>query len=180
MNLAERLSSMRPQVRQSAGRFSVSFDFTKGIDETAAANRTSQLIGNIACLKDHLKVWCVKQSKPFTAEQLINSNSDVAIVHDLWNLDKHGALKKSRSGLFPRLGSPPATSLVMKAGPSGQQPMVNIPLFGSSIQANAGASLRVVATVVDKDGNVIGNLEAICERAIEAWEAEFKKSGVIS
>jgi hypothetical protein len=55
-------------------------------------------------------------------------------------------------------------------------PMVTIPLFGgSTTQAYGEASLRIVATAVDKDGMPLGDLEAICQRA---WEAEFVKDGM--
>jgi hypothetical protein len=41
-----------------------------------------------------------------------------------------------------------------------------------------GASLRIVARVVDRDGNYVGDLEAICEKAVAAREAEFKRMGL--
>jgi hypothetical protein len=56
--------------------------------------------------------------------------------------------------------------------------MVNIPVFGGPIQLTGGANLRIVASVVDKDGNMLGELEDICEKAVAAWEAEFKKVGL--
>jgi hypothetical protein len=140
----------------------------------------SQLLANIACLKDHLKVWCTKQSKPFAGDTLIDSNKEVAIVHDLWNLDKHGKLDRSRSGLYPRLEDTPRSTMVLKAETGKPQPMFFIPIGGGGgpIQAKDGASLRIVASVVDTDGNRLGNLEDICEKAVDAWEAEFKKVGL--
>ena len=45
-------------------------------------------------------------------DQLIDSNRDVAIIHDLRNLDKHAELNRpSRSGLSPRLQQPAHTKL---------------------------------------------------------------------
>ena len=65
------------------------------------------LLNNIACLKDHLKSWCKKNNKPFAGDQLINSNRDVAIIHDLWNLDKHAESLLRRLGVG--LDSAPGT-----------------------------------------------------------------------
>src|ERR1019366_859996 len=180
MQITEKLPSVKPEFKRTAGGVSVSWDFKKGADAPTAANRASQLLNNIACLKDHLKVWCNKQSKPFAGDTLIDSNRDVAIVHDLWNLDKHGKLDRSRSGLYPRLENPPRSTMVLKAEPGKPQPMFFIPIGGGGgpIQTKDGASLRIVAHVVDKDGNRLGSLEEICENAVAAWEAEFKKVGL--
>jgi len=177
MEVTEKLASVKPEFRCEGTSFAVRFDFKSGTDTATAANRVSQLLANIACLKDHLKVWCDKNGKPFAGDALINSNRDVAIVHDLWNLDKHGELKKSRSGLFPHFLHPPHTSIVLKGG-AGKQPMLQIPVFGGPMQVKDGASLRISASVIDKDGNALGDFENICEKAVDAWETEFKKVGL--
>jgi hypothetical protein len=180
MQITEKLPTVKPEIKRTAGSISFSFDFKKGADSSTAANRASQLVANIACLKDHLKVWCAKRNKPFAGDMLIDSNKEVAIVHDLWNLDKHGKLDRSRSGLYPRLENPPRSTMVLKAEPGKPQPMFFIPIGGGGgpIQTKDGASLRIVANVVDKDGNPLGSLEDICEKAVGNWEAEFKKVGM--
>lgn len=134
MQVTERLQSFKPEFKGAAGKFAVTFDFTKGADQATAANRVSQLVANIACLKDHLKVWCDRNGKPFQGDILIDSVREVAIVHDLWNLDKHGKLDRSRSKLYPRMVEAPRSTLVMKVGPAQSQPMVVIPVFGGPIQ----------------------------------------------
>jgi hypothetical protein len=62
----------------------------------------------------------------------------------------------SRSGLTPRLLQDALTILTFKGG--GHVPtLVTIPLFGGgATQAQGGASLRIVATVADKDGKTLG------------------------
>ena len=67
--------------------------------------------------------------------------------------------------------------MVLKAEPGKPQPMFFMPLSGP-VQVKDGASLRIVANVVGKDGKLLCNLEDICERAVAAWEAEFKKVGL--
>ena len=183
MQITEKLSSMAA-VFNPGRRGSFSMDFGKGADTPTAANRASQLISAIACLKDHLRMWCTKQNKPFTGDKLIDSNREVAIVHDLWNLDKHGEVDRSRSRLYPRLAEPPYSSLVLKAEARTPRPkfQLYVPIFGGAVgpmmRIHSGATLRIGARVVDKDGNYLGDLEAICEKAVAAWEAELKKVGL--
>jgi hypothetical protein len=67
---------------------------------------------------------------------------------------------------------------VFKGG-SPEPTMIAIPFFdGGRIQTQGEASLRITASVVDKEGKPLGNLEAISLRAVAAWEAEFVKAGM--
>ncbi len=168
---------LKPTMKRVGNRFAATIDFTKVTDDATAANRVSLLLNNIACLKDHLKVWCKKNGKPFTGDDLINHNKDVAIIHDLCNLEKHGELKRSRSGLWPKFARPPRTSLMFKGGP--EPASVTIPMFQSGvIQATGDASFRISTSVVDKGEKNLGDLEDIALRAVAAWEAEFVKAGM--
>jgi hypothetical protein len=179
MQVTEKLASMKATTVASGNRFATSFDFTKVADRATAANRVSLLVNNIACLKDHLNAWCRKNGKPETGDQLIKSNRDVAIIHDLWNLDKHAELTRpSISGLSPRFLQPAHSTLEFKVGTTEETPLLTIPVFGGQIQAHGDVSLRITATVVDKDGKTLGELEAISLRAVAAWEAEFVKAGL--
>lgn len=176
MRLPEKLAAIRPQRLRDGDKFGIELDFTKGTDRATAANRVSTLIANIACLKDYLKEWCTKNKVAFTGDQLIDSNRDVAVVHDLWNRDKHGGeLRHSRSELFPRIDGDPHTSLVLR----GEQAMVALPLHpGGALVATGDVGLQISASVIDKDGNSVGNLQTICESAVSAWQGELRKAGV--
>jgi hypothetical protein len=148
MRITDKLASMRPTRVDSGGRFAATFDFTKIEKPATAANRISTLVSNIASLKDHLHSWCRKTGKPETGDLLINSNRDVAIIHDLWNLDKHAELNRpSRSELSPRL-QPARTTLEFKVTTSEETPLITIPVFGGPIQAHGDANVRITATVV--------------------------------
>jgi hypothetical protein len=152
------------------------FDLSQGTNSATAANRVSLLLHNIACLKDHLNAWCEengKQEKPTVGDKLIDSNKDVAIIHDLWNLDKHAKLKRpSRSRLDPKLQGPPQPAFNITGSQGGFSfRMVNGVMQGTG-------DLRITAMVVDIDGNQLGNFESIALRAVAAWEAEFNKAGM--
>ena len=81
----EDLSSLSIETRANY----IGINFSQGTTLEGLANIASGMIANIACLKDHLKVWCKKNAKRHNCENLINTNKDVAIIHDLWNIDKH-------------------------------------------------------------------------------------------
>jgi len=74
--------------------------------------------------------------------------------------------------------------LVLKAEVRTPRPkfQLYVPIFGGAVgpmmRIHDGVSLRIGARVVDKDGNYLGDLEAICEKAVAAWEAELKKVGL--
>ena len=168
MRVTEKLASIRPARVDSAGRFAATFDFTKIEKPATAANRVSTLVSNIASLIDNLHVWCRKNGKSETGDQLINSDRDVAIIHDLWNMDKHAELNRpSRSGLSPRL-QPAHTTLEFKVTTSEETPLITIPVVGGPIQAHGDANVRITESMVDKDGNSLGDLEPICLRAVAA------------
>jgi hypothetical protein len=174
LELTDKLPTLKPQVKRIGNQDVRVFDLNQAADGAAAANQVSLLLNNVACLKDHLKAWCNKNSKPFTGEDLINNNRDVAIIHDLWNLDKHAELnRRSRSGLSPRFQSPPVTAIV----PKGSSFVLDFKMVGGRLESQQ-ANLRILAIVVDEHGNSLGGLEDIALRAVTAWEAELVRTGV--
>jgi hypothetical protein len=176
MNVSANMSSIKPQFRRVRDKNVAVYDLNQGTDSATAANRVSLLLHNIACLKDHLNAWCEKngkQEKPTVGDKLINGNKDVAIIHDLWNLDKHAELKHpSRSGLYPKLQGPPKAAFNI----TRSQVVFSLRMVNGVMQGTG--DLRITAMVVDKDGNQLGNLESIALRAVAAWEAEFNKVGM--
>lgn len=142
------------------------------VPEEEIENLAGTLIAQIASLKDHLKAWCGHQSPkvPFRGDDLINSNLAVAIVHDLWNLDKHSELNTApRSGrkvTFPQL-----TRVADVKG-------------GFFFSAKTGfrfpedATLTLIGRVCDEDGRSLGEFSAICAEAADAWEATLRDAGV--
>ena len=173
MELTDKLPTIKPQVKRIGNQDVRVFDLNQAADGATAANQVSLLLNNIACLKDHLKAWCNKNGKPFTGEDLINNNRDVAIIHDLWNLDKHAELnRRSRSGLSPTFQSPPIAAIV----PKGSSFVLDFKMINGRLQSPV--NLRIAAIVVDEHGNSLGSLEDTALRAVTAWEAEFVRTGV--
>jgi len=164
------------------GFFFIDFSQEKNAEDLEIA--VYSVIHNIASIKDHLKEYCNKNSKIFKGDNLINSNSDVAIVHDLWNIDKHAKLNQlSRSGKIPKLIKL-SQNLKLSTG-VGKNSSVEIsfdPKTGKQSMKTTGdasATLNIDAEIIDENNNLLGNLSSICNNAISSWENELKNVGVI-
>ena len=177
------VSGIKPQMESTATYVSMQVDFNANSDPIKLANASTLLIANIASLKDHLKAWCKLKGCLFNGDALINSNNAVALIHDLWNVDKHAELtSKPRSGYVPELRDI-RQALVVSAGAEA-----NSGAFYSmdprTGQVTSGASgsgsikISLTAQVVDNEGNVLGELSSLCIEAIAAWEKEFVAVGV--
>ena len=177
------LSSIKPELLSTHQGFYCNVDFSQGNTDAGLANVASLLITNIACMKDHLKAWCTKNNKIFEGDILIGSDKNVALVHDLWIIDKHAELRASRSGHRPRIQGL-CQMLSFSTGPSlGSSGMFTIdPRTGEvKTQTQGSASVKLVITgqVVDEIGNLLGDFAAICEKATVAWEEALNRAGVV-
>jgi hypothetical protein len=164
-------------VRQDGTGTTVGFDFTRDRNESQEANVMWTFIASIASLKDHLKVWCQDHSVVFGGDTLINGNRDVAIIHDLWNLDKHATLNQSRSGLWPELRHI-GKGLNASAEPGQDAVSISITVNPLGIVFGGKTFVGVNALVVDKHGASLGSALDIAGRAVEAWETELVRAGV--
>jgi hypothetical protein len=177
------LSTIKPEVSESNGSYYAEVDFNQDVDEIELTNKAFLLISNIASMKDHLKVWCKRKNIPFQGDALINSNQAVAIIHDLWNIDKHAEL-----GNPPRSGHNPSLqglqkNLVLSTGnaPNGGAFFSFDPFTGKIDMGTSGSgSVKTVITaqIVDEFGNVLGDFNEICSQAVEEWVKILKSAGV--
>jgi len=164
------------------GAYYCRVDFNQGRTEAELANLASLLVANVACLKDHLKQWCSNSGKAFEGDTLINTNRDVALVHDLWNTDKHATLTKSRSGCQPKLIDLRQTlALTTGVGEKGGT-VFRMELATGKVLAQSSGSgssgIRVSAQIVDEHGTKVGDFLEVCERATSAWEQALVRAGV--
>lgn len=153
------------------------------VREADLANAASLLIANIACIKDHLKKWCEDRGCPFHGDELINSNKSVALVHDLWNVDKHAVLiRPPRSGCTPKLQNI-ETVLQISTGPipGGGGAFWIDPRTGGVRTETSGEGtiqLALMAEIVDENGNLVGDFRRACEDAVDAWLGALQAAGV--
>jgi len=177
------ISNLRQEHAQTESGFYRSIDFSQGKTEAGLANIATLLVANIACLKDHLKVWCKMNSIAFEGDNLINSDSNVAIVHDLWNIDKHTDQNSNkRSGHIPKLVNLRQTlNLSSGTQAGGYATFTMDPKTGQmSMQSSGGGSVGLVISgdVLDENGNRLGDFLEICEKAVQAWKYALLNSGI--
>lgn len=158
-------------------------DFTNQLPPEELENQKTLLVSLIGSLKDHLKVWCRKNGVPFEGDQLIDTNFNVGLIHDLWNIDKHCELDRApRSGISPKIVDL-KTTLVMQTGEaagSRVQAQINPRTGRLTWTADNGGSvtLRLVGRIEDEHGTFVAGFVETCEAALTEWEALMKKSGV--
>ena len=179
---SEDLGSLRVTVLGGPRVSGVAIDFNQGRTPTDLEYLAFGLIANIASVKDHLKAWCLRHSQAFEGDELINSNRAAALVHDLWNSDKHAVLDRPRSGVRPRLGDIRQVMVLSAGTAMGSGALFTLdPTTGYSSTQTTGtgsASLVIDAQVLDELGALLGWLQEICSEAIEAWEATAKRAGL--
>ena len=180
----EDLSGVEPQLETGPTYVSMSVDFNADSDQIQLANAATLLVANIASLKEHLKAWCKLKGVHFNGDALINSNNAVALIHDLWNVDKHAELtSKPRSGSIPELRDIRQALVLSTGTEAGSGAFYSMdPRTGKVTTGSSGGGsmkLSLTAQVVDKDGHSLGELSYLCTEAVAAWEKEFAAVGVI-
>ena len=170
-------ANVKPKITQTEEGFLIEMDFNQGISEFELENAATLLFTNIASIKDHFKVWCENNHVPFKGDELINHNLAVAIIHDLWNIDKHAKLNKQ-----PRAGFIPSLRGLGRGIALSAQSSANIPinLTGEESQITTDGTFQFIVTgeIVDEDGKVRGDFKDVCIEAIDAWLDLLKSTGV--
>ena len=180
----DNLSTIKTQFGEADGFYYTKVDFNQDSDEIALANAASLLITNIASMKDHLKVWCNKQGIEFHGDTLINSNLAVALIHDLWNIDKHAELNKPpRSGHTPKLQDLRKSLAISTGTAAGDGAFFSMdPRTGKITTGTTGGGsvqLALVAKIIDENGNILGDFTSICTQAVDEWAKALTSAGVI-
>ena len=114
---------------------------------------------------------------------MINNNRAVALIHDLWNVDKHVELNSPpRSGIKPKLQNI-QTALTVTSGTSADSgaffsmdPRTGKITTGTS--GGGSVQLALVAQIADEAGNVIADFTQTCSEAIDAWSTVFHAAGI--
>jgi hypothetical protein len=179
----EDLSSVHPQLVATFDSFYTRVDFNEGSDPTALANAATLVIANIASIKDHLRVWCTRRNQPFHGDSLINSNGAVALIHDLWNVDKHAELSRPpRSGHKPRLENIRVALSISAGIAAGSVAMFTMdPRTGKMTTHTSGdgtVELALDAQIVGETGSILGDFRQTCRDAVDAWSRALSDAAV--
>jgi hypothetical protein len=172
------LSAIQPQIDQTDGHVYTTVDFNQNSDEIELANAASLLIANVASLKDHLKAWCKKQGVPFNnGDILIDSNMSVALIHDLWNVDKHAEELNSppRSGFKPKLQNIKTVLAISSGTAAGgsaffsMDPRTKKVTTGTS--GGGTVQLALDAQITDELGNNLGDFAQTARKQLKHGQA---------
>jgi hypothetical protein len=163
-------------------RHEVKFDSSR--NDAVKANNVSLLLGAIGSIKDNLKWWCIDNSVKFEGETVLKNCKDCAIIHDLWNIDKHGRLdRKARSGYAELKFEKPSMALNISAGTDANSGVLFTHDLRSGkmevlTEGSGRADLKLSANVFN--GKVLlGELSDIARRALEGWKKELLRAGAI-
>lgn len=164
------------------GRFYSGVDFSEGVPDTQVMNMAEKLIENIARIRDHLKVWCTQNGRAFAGDTLINGNRSVALVHDLWNTQKHAELNRPpRSGVKPHLAEVRRSMRLITGGSGPSAVMMTFDKSGKPVVKSTGGGrgeLVVDGDILDENGARVGGLMETCEEAVGEWERALASAGV--
>ncbi|SLN75320.1 hypothetical protein [Ruegeria meonggei] len=151
--------------------FSFGVDFNRNANEVEQMDTLQRAVSNVASIKDYFKSWCKSNGqKESLVEDVINNNQSVALIHDLWNIDKHETLNRP-----PRSGVTPHIEIIGNAFQMGGNITTDVEKDGTTIR---GGGVVLMADVVDEAGNKLGHFHKICEEAIDVWTVELKSAGV--
>lgn len=161
----------------------VKLSVSTGADQIDLNNKADQVLTAIYTVKENFKEWCKANGlKKDMVENVINQNkTDVALVHDLHNVRKHGRLnRKPRSGCTPKLKILGESVPVIEYGTSIEITFSDEGAMSGKVRNPDGtpADVALNARIVDENGNELGNFIDLCDRAIEKWHAAFLAAGV--
>ena len=105
----------------------------------------------------------------------------VAIIHDLWNVEKHAVLdRRPKSGYEPRLVIHERGLVVGRCRMSDSAVHFILDTFTGDLwlEKQGDACIRLNAEILDENGNSLGDFEDICMQAAGIWQAEMRAAGL--
>ena len=149
-------------------------DFRGGYSDDDLSNQAHSVIHNIANLRDHLRRWASHHDQDKNkVDQTVDNSPELQIIRDLSNNDKHGYPPRDggRSGQCPQLIEINRVMRLQTQAKKGSMIAMTIGAGGVPNFIGDGTAKAVVTgDVVDKDGNRVGDLYEIANRAVRAWE----------
>lgn len=174
------LSNFKPKTEITNAFVRTEFHF--GSELVDLQNQASLVIESLGRLKDHFKKWLLENGMTGKiSEDVVNKNPSVAIIHDLWNVEKHVELRDpSRSGYEPKLVIHERGLVVGRGNALDSEIRFILDTFTGDfwLEKQGDACIRLNAEVLDEHGNVLGDFEDICIIAAGVWQAEMRAAGL--
>lgn len=174
------LADIKPKIVVSEDIIRTEFRF--GGELVVLQNQASLVIASLGRLKDHFKKWLKSNGKSWNiSEHVVDQNRPVAIIHDLWNVEKHVELRNPpRSGHIPKLVIHGRGLVVGRGTAIDSQVHFILDTWTGNffLDKQGDACVRLNADVLDEHGNVLGDFEDLCIQAARIWETEMSAAGL--
>ena len=159
-------------------------DFRGGFSDDDLSNQAHSVIHNIANLRDHLRRWASHHDQDKNkVDQAIDNCLELQIMKDLSNNDKHGYPPRDggHSRQCPQVVEINRAMRLQTRAKTGSKIGMTIGAGGVPKFIGDGTAKAVVTgDVVDNDGNRIGDLYDIANKAVEAWETLLGDFGLLA
>jgi hypothetical protein len=119
-------------------------------------------------MKDYFKsVLNNRGDDPKTIEDKINADKKLSVCADIANGIKHGTLNKSRSGLFPKLGT------LSYSIPGDSMKKLEFRCNEIEMDFKEFQNIEIKMPVTDQSGNKIHDALPLIQHALNEWEAIY-------
>ena len=176
------IGKFEPKVIQDSHRSGFYQDWRGDLTDEELSNIAYSLIHNIANLQGHLKKWADHNGQDKTkVDDAFNSYQDLQIIQDLSNNDKHGYPPRNggHSGKSPRIEEFNCVLQMAIDPQKGSSMRLTFDLQGKpQIGGSGTAKVIITGSVLDGNGNMIGQLYEIAIKAIECWEKLLNDFGI--
>ncbi|MDA0270280.1 MAG: hypothetical protein O2919_04545 [Chloroflexi bacterium] len=177
------LTQFPAQVISDGGLFGILQEFHGGLTPAQIENLAYAVIHNITNLIDHLKRWARGNSNDLGPILRAEHGSlALQILRDLSNNDKHGYSPRhtSRSGKSPQLREVGRPLRMTTGSAAGSSVAFVFTPEGPKLISHGGGSAAVVITgsIVDRDGQPLGDLYEVELQALTVIEALVHELGL--
>jgi len=174
--------SFEPTVIRDGNRLTITQDFQGNLTREELSNLVYSLIHNIANLYGNLKKWASQNDiNPSKVDEVFNTSSEIKIIQDLSNNDKHGYTPRNggHSGTSPKIDKFTRGMQLTTASQEGGTLEFTLNSSGK-LKTTGMDNLAVVISgeISDANGNCIGNLHLIAKKALEAWDAYLSDNDI--
>lgn len=173
--------SIPPKVIHAHSGPRIHHDFRGEDSEEECYLAIMSVVDMIVGLRDRTKGWLKRNGLDSRiVDEFIETHDQVAIVHDLANLNKHGSVgRKPLCGKQIELKDV-GRAMVLKYDPVSGKFATKGEFIGQAFNARTGeisgdatstnVEVTLVANIVDQDGNLISQIPKALPQAIYDWE----------
>lgn len=181
--------SIHPMVVQNSSGIQLVHDFRGNDSEEKCYLAIMSIVDIIVGLRDRTKAWLKKNAgDPNQVDDFIGMHDQVAIVHDLGNLDKHGSVgRKPLSGKQIQLRNV-GRAMVLKYDPVTGRFATKGEFIGQAFNPATGqlsgevtssnVEITLVGNIVDEGGDLISQIPRTLPQALYDWEQFLASLGI--